>query len=112
NPIASNISRRSTIMPAASTECSTGRESRFSTGTCRREKRREPVRQPDLSLGWGRRGCEIARAGSSCVRLSASLRDRLILLAFERRGEKIARGSVTPLDERGELERPDLTLAG
>jgi hypothetical protein len=46
------------------------------------------------------------------ARLLASLRDRLILLAFERRAEKIARGSVTPLDERGELERPDLTLAG
>src|SRR5438552_10820106 len=38
--------------------------------------------------------------------------DRESLLAFERRAEKIARGSVTPLDERGELERPDLTLAG
>jgi hypothetical protein len=46
------------------------------------------------------------------ARLLASLRDRLILLAFERRAEKIARGSVTPLDERGELERPDLTLTG
>jgi hypothetical protein len=43
--------------------------------------------------------------------LSGTQRE-LLIVAFERRAEKIARGSVTPLDERGELERPDLTLTG